>query len=478
MVNFTAMEPKISLRGAVPLSPQFRFREAVDWDIMPGENWAVAGPNGAGKSVLADILLRRIPLKEGSVRIDTAPGRPAYEAVRTIGFRDIYSIVDCREAYYQQRWNADGRAATPLAGTLFSGAENEAARPLFDRFGLCGALDKHIVSLSSGELRKLLVIRALAGGPEVVVIDNPFVGLDEGSRGELSVMLGEIAAGGRVQLVTLVSDPRDIHGWIDKVLPVKAMAVGEPQTVAGFTGSGYRKLFYAPDVVSVAACSDDSADYGIFARLEEVTVRYGEKVILEKIDWTVRKGEKWALLGRNGSGKSTLLSLLYGDNPQAYANRITLFDRRRGTGESIWDIKKRIGYLNSDIHSYYLKDISALEVVLSGFYDTVGLAGPGTDEQRAEAAAWLAAFGAGHLAGRRFARLSFGQQRLVMLARTFVKRPGVLILDEPMHGLDYAARRRAGEVIARYCASGTVTLIYVTHYREEIPSCVDLVKQL
>lgn len=474
------MEVKAEIRGAVPLFAEFRFARPVDWRIGEGENWEVAGPNGAGKTMLADLLLRRIPLREGTVEVRTQ--RTSYEAVRMIGFRDIYSIVDCREGYYQQRWNADGRAATPLAGSLFPGGPDENALSLFERFSLQGAFDKHIVSLSSGELRKLLVIRALCSLPEILVIDNPFVGLDESSRTELSDMLGDVARSGKVQFVLLVSDPDSIPGWVDMVLPVREMEVLPPVTAIGFRDDDRLKeeLFLTAGEVGdiPGPVVPDGDDYRTVALLEGVTVRYGDKTVLKRVDWEVLRGQKWALLGLNGSGKSTLLSLLYGDNPQAYANRITLFDRRRGTGESIWDIKRRIGHLNSDIHSFYLKDISALEVVLSGFYDTVGLYSAGTARQVEAAGQWLEAFGAGHLAGRKFVRLSFGQQRLVMLARTFVKQPPVLILDEPMHGLDAGMRDRAKKIIEAYCGRPDVTLIYVTHYRGEIPRCVDKVKRL
>ncbi|MCC8034337.1 MAG: ATP-binding cassette domain-containing protein [Rikenellaceae bacterium] len=469
---------KVKINGAVPLSSAFRFRSPVDWTIREGENWAVAGRNGAGKSTLADILMRRIPLREGSVDLYTRGGRPSYEAVRSIGFRDIYSIVDCREAYYQQRWNADGREATPLAGTLFSEMQRKAAEPLFERFSLSGALEKRIVSLSSGELRKLLVIRALANRPEILIVDNPFVGLDERSRRELSVMLGQIAGGGKLQFILLVSDPRDVPDWIDRVLPVSGMSVGEPLSIAEFSSKAGR-LFPLLEITEVPEyIPEPDKPFEVFAELENVTVRYGERTILDGVDWKVRRGDKWALLGGNGSGKSTLLSLLYGDNPQAYANRVSLFDRRRGTGESIWEIKKRIGFLNSDIHSFYMKEIPAEEVVMSGFYDTVGLYSAQGPARRIEAEKWLTAFGGAHLSGRTFTKLSFGEQRVVMLARTLVKRPPVVILDEPMHGLDSSWGRLAGRVIEKYCSCPEVTLIYVTHYSGEIPPCVKDIKRL
>lgn len=168
--------------------------------------------------------------------------------------------------------------------------------------------------------------------------------------------------------------------------------------------------------------------------MNRVNVSYQGHPILRDVDWTVRRGEKWALVGANGSGKSTLLSLICGDNPQAYANDIVLFDRRRGTGESIWDIKKRIGYVSPEMHTYYLEPIPCEEVVASGFFDSVGLYRRCTPEQTAAAREWLRLFDAEDLAGKPFTQISYGQQRLVLLARAFVKDPDLLVLDEPFHG--------------------------------------------
>ena len=183
-------------------------------------------------------------------------------------------------------------------------------------------------------------------------------------------------------------------------------------------------------------------------------------------------------MGKNGSGKSTLLSLVCGDNPQAYANDSVLFDRKRGSGESIWDIKKRIGYLSPDVHTYYLEDIPCLKVAASGFFDSVGLSGECSREQYGLAMEWMKVFRAEHLAGRSFVRISYGEQRLVLLVRAFVKSPELLILDEPLHGLDMGKKRLAKRIIEKYCSDPRKTLIYVSHYRDEIPENCTKVKNL
>lgn len=169
--------------------------------------------------------------------------------------------------------------------------------------------------------------------------------------------------------------------------------------------------------------------------------------------------------------------MICGDNPQAYANNITLFDRKRGTGESIWDIKKRIGYISPEMHLYYLKNVRCLDVVGSGFFDTIGLYRKCDTGQEVVALEWMKLFRVEHLKDVSFLNVSSGEQRLILLARVFVKNPDLLILDEPLHGLDIINKRRVKEILERYCDSNK-SLIYVTHYENEIPSIVDKRKVL
>ena len=207
-------------------------------------------------------------------------------------------------------------------------------------------------------------------------------------------------------------------------------------------------------------------------RLNKVSIRYGKRTILDELDWTVHKGEKWALTGENGSGKSTLLSLICADNPQSYACDISLFGRKRGTGESIWEIKKHIGYVSPEIHRAYLKNIPAIDIVASGLHDSVGLYVRPKPEQRSVCEQWMNIFGIGEFKDDSFLQLSSGEQRLVLLARAFVKEPDLLILDEPLHGLDTSNRKLVKEIIDTYARKEGKTMIMVSHYPEEFPSCI------
>ena len=474
---------RIYLRGAVARFPEFRFTHPVDWTIDEGENWAVTGPNGAGKTLLADLLQGRIVLREGETGTDS-PDLPLYEAVRSISFRDIYSLSDCRESYYQQRWNASDAEQSPAANSLLAKFPVEKIDRYAALLGIRELLDKRLVSLSSGELRKFLITRTLLTEPRVLILDNPFIGLDAASRETLDRTLQNLSRNG-VQIILVVSNPKEIPAWIDHILPVRERTCLTPMSREDFLSDSTLLAELFPEQYGVDYHPElpiqeemEAASYDEAIRMEEVRVRYGRRTILEGVNWTVRQGEKWALLGDNGSGKSTLLSLVCGDNPQAYANRLSLFGRRRGTGESIWDIKRRIGYLSPDVHTYYLQDIPCLQVVASGFYDSVGLYNKCTPQQKELAARWLETFGAGHLAERSFVKISYGEQRLVLLARALVKNPELLILDEPLHGLDAGKKQRVKRIVEEFCARPGKTLIYVTHYPEEIPACVTLRKRL
>jgi molybdate transport system ATP-binding protein len=206
---------------------------------------------------------------------------------------------------------------------------------------------------------------------------------------------------------------------------------------------------------------------------KDVNIKYGERTILKDLNFTVMNGEHWALSGENGAGKSTLLSIVCADNPQAYANNIILFGHQRGTGESIWDIKKYIGYISPEMHRAYMKDIPAIEIVASGLHDSVGLYRRPKPEQMGVCEFWMDIFGILKYRDTKFLTLSSGEQRLVLLARAFVKDPALLILDEPLHGLDLMNRRMVKDVIETFCKRPNKTLIMVTHYESELPNNID-----
>ncbi len=410
-------------------------------DIRRGEQVALVGENASGKSRLASVFAGRYGAKY-------------------ITFRDSYGSYGDRNFFMQQRWNLFTLEGDPpsvgeaLRQDAAESKDPEAAlrrvQELTALFSMEPLLDKPLVTLSSGELRKYQLTRALLGGPEILVVDNPYIGLDPRTRGLLTELLTTLS--GTMTLVLVLSRPAEIPPFITHVIPVTDGEAGEKMPREAYLDS-----VLPPAVI----------------RLRNVTIRYGERVILDSLNWTVREGEHWALTGANGSGKSTLLSLINADNPQAYAHDIKLFGRPRGTGETIWDIKRKIGFVSPELHRAFRQDATALNIVTSGHFDTEGLFRKPSEEQKAVARQWMEEFRIGDLAERPFLRLSSGEQRLCLVARAFVKDPPLYILDEPLQGLDEPQRKHVKALLDRYCGAPGKTLVMVTHYPEEYPGCID-----
>jgi molybdate transport system ATP-binding protein len=270
----------------------------------------------------------------------------------------------------------------------------------------------------------------------------------------------------------LTTSASHIPDFITHVLSLGNGQEYEIREIAAFKGHAFVNKISSQNDVNILMTSSTQPSFEFAVRMRNVSVQYGGRRILDTVDWEVRNGERWALSGPNGSGKSTLLSLVNADNPQAYANDIYLFDRKRGTGETIWEIKKKIGFLSPELHLYFEKSISCFNTVASGLFDTIGLFRKLTAEQSALVTRWIRVLSLEHVSNKFLFQLSHGQQRLVLLARALVKNPPLLILDEPCQGLDEDQVGFFKDAINKICLAGNKTLIYVSHYPEEIPYCV------
>jgi len=241
-----------------------------------------------------------------------------------------------------------------------------------------------------------------------------------------------------------------------------------------------------PSPVSVVQAADGfscPADYepsmGItLMELKKVSVSYNGIKVLSGVDWKILQGQRWALLGPNGAGKTTLLSLIMADNPQAYANEIYLFGRRRGSGETIWEIKSRIGWMSPELQLYYRYGYTCMDVICSGFFDTIGLYRACTESQREAAIEWINLLGLKNYEAHQFHTMSLGEQRLALLGRALVKKPELLVLDEPCQGLDKAHRHYINNILDGLCEDKSLTMIYVTHHLDELPHAVTYVMRL
>lgn len=470
----------IEIVNGVTRHPAYRMDKPIDFVLNEGEQLAIVGPNGSGKTMLVNTIIGRYPLMMNEVHYDFGEEnkRMVCENIHYIAFRDSYGDHD-PNYYYQQRWHSQDVELSPTVREQFElgvSAENMALREsLFRDFSIDALMDKLLVMLSSGELRRLQIVKALMTSPRVLIMDNPFIGLDAEMRHQLNELLKQLINERGLQLILVLSREDEIPDFINHVVPVYNKVVG---------GKIEKSLF--PVTTDVSSNIDGVASGGVdisdgkdvIIELRNVTLRYGEHVIFENLNWTVCRGERWALHGRNGSGKSALLSLICADNPQSYACDISLFGQRRGKGESIWDIKQRIGYVSPEMHRAYLKDLPSIEIVASGLHDSIGLYKRPRPEQMGVCKEWMRVFGIEELAERTFLTLSSGEQRLVLLARAFVKDPELLILDEPLHGLDTQRREQVRGIIDQFCIRPEKTLIMVTHYPEELPSCITHHKKL
>jgi len=466
----------IEITNARARKPEWSMAEPVTFTLNEGEHIAIVGRNGAGKSMFVDMLTGRHPAFPGMVRYGFDE---PYNNLKHITFRDTYGGDNDKTYFLQQRWNQmEIDEETPTVGSKLeeayqlAGEDTPARRALqehiYELFQLKPLLDKYIILLSSGELRKYKLASSLFTAPKVLIMENPFIGLDAKTRDQLKELMRMLANDQGLQLILVLAKTDDIPDFITHIVEVKDMQVMPKVAIADWKSTTEKSPTTAR--TPVAAIHPNAPK---MIEFKKVSIRYGERTILKDLDWTVLQGEHWSLSGQNGSGKSTLLSLVCADNPQSYACDISLFGHKRGSGESIWDIKRRIGYVSPEMHRSYKQNIPAIQIVASGLKDTVGLYVRPSETEREQCRKWLNIFGIGHLADRKFMEMSSGEQRLVLLARAFVKEPDLLILDEPLHGLDDNNRMMVKEIVDKYCEDCSRTLIYVTHYQEELPNCID-----
>jgi molybdate transport system ATP-binding protein len=531
-------QPFLSLRdGAFRLGERTVFPQTT-WVFERHEHWAILGANGSGKSLLADALRGVLPLVHGELRYHfrPPPGLAPEEAISHVSFEDRKAEV--HDTVVQSRWNSLEEEGSSLVRDFLSyervmdinpfevTTRHRQARPQFERrmrravalLQVAPFLDRALLSLSNGERQRVQLARALSHPMRLLILDEPFTGLDTASRAHFHAVLERLMAT-PLRVVLISTRVGDLPRHVTHVLCVdqcRVVAAGPRADILSLPR--VKRLFVPSQTGRVGQCVSPAASdippavensrarrlggrrdarpttlpfarrAGVhpprkqpvseLVHMRHITVRYGPAVILGSIDWTVRAGESWALLGPNGSGKTTLLSLILGDNPQVYTNDVTVFGRSRGSGESVWEIKKHIGWVSPELHLHFNDSATCFEVVASGFHDTVGLFQTGSARQRAVARRWLARFQLLEFTHRPLFSLSAGLQRMVLLARALVKNPCLLILDEPCQGLDSAHRTLFVRTVDALIRAGSVTAIYVTHRPDEIPPSITRVLRL
>ncbi len=444
-----------------------KILENISFTVNTGEALAITGLAGCGKTSLGLALAQQL-YYQGTITYHLPDGSPIAWVEQQHHFKTLQSTNDL---YYQQRFNSyDTEETQTVAESL--GHQLETARELIEEMGIGYLLEEKLIQLSNGENKKLQLLNALLQQPAVLIMDQPFTGLDTSTRQWLNGQVNRLKQSG--VLVMVICSKDEIPDCTDKLIILEQGTMKTMEDRLSFQ----QQPSIATDLTesSIATAIPLSAahpEFDSIIDMEDVTVRYGEKLILDRISWRVLPGECWLLSGPNGAGKSTLLSLVNGDNPQAYANKIHLFGQRRGSGESIWDIKKKTGFLSPELHVYFNAASSGFETVASGLFDTIGLFRQVGPEDTEWVMQWMEVCGVSQLKEKRLFELSTGEQRMLLLARALVKDPPLLILDEPCQGLDPERKQRLLELINRVCTVTGKTLVFVSHYEKDVPGCVD-----
>jgi molybdate transport system ATP-binding protein len=443
--------------------------------VQRGESWAFVGANGSGKSALARVLAGELNAGKGHFSSDFR--RPI-----RLSFEQLQQLVSEEWERNNTDMLSEGEEDTGRTAAEIVQADVDEARcrALAQQFGIQDLLDRRFKYLSTGETRKTLLCQALMAEPDLLILDEPFDGLDVASRASLTALLQQLHTQGYT-LVLVLNRFEDIPDFIQQ-----AGVLAE----CTLTHAGDRRTLLAEALVAQLAHSErlqgmalpeaDRPDLlpALAVDTPRVILRHGRVAyddcpIIDNLSWQVNAGEHWQITGPNGAGKSTLLSLVTGDHPQGYSNDLTLFGIRRGSGETIWDIKQHIGYVSSSLHLDYRVSCSVRTVVLSGFFDSIGLYQAVSERQKALARQWLALLGMDNaLADAPFHSLSWGQQRLVLIARALVKHPALLILDEPLQGLDPINRQLVRRFTDVLIGEGRTQLLFVSHHAEDAPRCI------
>lgn len=463
---------------------------SLSFELKNDDHLAIIGDSGAGKSTLLRTIAGKQPALEGVIE------RPFYERFKetnvvrdpTFSLNHVIAYMDVRhdfrnlqnqqDFFYQQRYNASFAEDAPTVLTYLTqkSLSSTGAGPwdlpaTIELLHLEPLLDKHLIKLSNGESRRLRLGAALLKNPKLMLLDQPLAGVDVKSRQQFNTVFTAIAASG-ITLI-MVCDATEIPSVITNVAVMKKGASPQllkrknfnPENFAQTNSQQLNKQLLKP-------LTTRRTLFNIIVKLRNASVTYGSAKILDNVNWTIKQGERWALSGPNGSGKSTLLSLICGDHPQAYANDIILFDRQRGSGESIWDIKRNIGFMSPELFQFFPADQNCRHIIQSGFYDTMGVFRKVSDQQNKIVDDWIELFNLTEYQNKPLRQLPVSMQRLCLLARAMVKNPVLLILDEPCQGFDMAQQSHFREIIDALSEESNITWIYVTHHQEQLPKSV------
>ncbi|MEN3322275.1 ATP-binding cassette domain-containing protein [Mariniflexile soesokkakense] len=339
------------------------------------------------------------------------------------------------------------------------------------RFDVVTETKNSLLHSSEGERKKALLNHIISQNPDYIIADNVFGNLDAEKQATIEKTLIELSR--KTLIVQITNRKEEILSFIEKSFKLQddnLIAFNQEEVSNTTEALNFVEAFPEP-------YRPISEHINPLVKFNKVSVSYQERPILNAISWEIKRGEFWQLLGANGSGKSTILSMIYGDNPKAYGQDIMLFGVKKGSGESVWDIKRKIGYFSSEMLRGFKRLDSIANMIVSGFFDSVGLYKAPTNEQIKITEQWLHVLQMYPIRKQSFLELSKGHQRLVLIARAMVKHPPLLILDEPTNGLDDFDAKLFSELINKIAKETDTAILYVSH-RKEAGLIPDFIYQL
>jgi molybdate transport system ATP-binding protein len=447
----------IELRNVTTIKSGKKIFEEFSFTIRDDEHWVISGPNGSGKTSLLEVLSGRQHAQHGEIIYDFITGATwedqfdqKRKLIQYIPTHSAQALLPQEtDTYYQQRYYSIGdeikhvRVRDVLKGDLHHFLSLDIP-PSFDLEPL---LNREVKHLSNGQLKKVLILqRLLHHRPKLLLLDYPFEGLDRQSRRDLCDFIDFVVATYSVQII-IVDHGHELPRCIQHRLTLRKFCVSKEELIT----NDFETRTFPPQEHHQPSGS------AVVVDIKDLKIQYGDTVILKDFNWTVYRGDRWALMGANGSGKTTLFSVIFADHPLAYSQQVYLFGKRRGTGESIWQIKERINYLGPELISYldpqsYVQ--TAREFVLKK-NDARKLSG------------LIDFFHADDFIDIPIRQLSSGQLQLMMLMSCFINNKELLLLDEPFQFLAPDVRDLVAEYLQRYL-SDDVTLILITHYEEDL----------
>lgn len=504
MSKKSVIKPILSLQNiSIKLSEKTVFKNLV-WHIMQKECWAVLGSTGSGKSVLVQALCGELPIIGGEIVCNFKPSMLLLrddEPEARIGYVSFSlnrGMKSEDNLFVQSRYWSNDQSLTvekylskehvfdinPYQigqDVVNSDKFNLLQKDIISLLQIEHLLTREVNMLSNGESRKVAMAKVLLKDPALVIFDNPFQGLDISYRERFgSVILPSLQKRG-ISIVLVCTSNDEIPALVTHILHINSFKV----TSSAACGQADTNIHKARSVLpSKAQMQMMLSNFAIsnktkkckknhtLVKMTDVSVQYGKKKIIQGLSWTINKGENWMLSGVNGSGKTTLLSLISGDHPQIYSNTIEVFGKQWGNGSNIWNVKKRIGYVSPELQICYPQDESCINVVVSGYFDSIGLFQRTSIQKRKKAEILLDIFNLSSIKDDPFGSVSEGVQRLVLLLRAVIKMPELLILDEPCQGLPLDYRKLILETVNVLVGKCDCTLIFVTHQPDEIPSCI------